>query len=364
MEFNLDSPLAIGNQIARLDGSNDLLWEPLWRIQVALKPVERALLTTPFIRRLHFLHHAGASYLCMPHSFSRLHHVLGVFALAAYFCPDDELLRVAALLHDVGHAPFSHTLEQLEGVDHHRWTAKHILSSPIAGILNHHGFDPQVVLACIDGQPANLLRNTDNILHLDHLDSWVRSAQASGILPLSPPEILVRLVVPAALVAPATLSTGELDAGFYLDMDAELADLLVQLIVAEARFHTAAANLGTNTILVHLVERALEVGALAIDTLPTMTDAMLEQILFATPSTAVEARRLWYRPHEIIVRKLSDDFIPEDAYIVSVDRLYLSMPLTDGRPVTEVSSQAANLVDGIRSLLAQYAVFWNDGQGN
>jgi len=50
---------------------------------------------------------------------NRLQHTLGVFSLVAHFCPENVLLRAAALLHDVGHAPFSHALERLDGVDHH-----------------------------------------------------------------------------------------------------------------------------------------------------------------------------------------------------------------------------------------------------
>ena len=54
-----------------------------------------------------------------PKAFSRLELSLGVLALAAHFAPEDGLDRAAALLHDVGHLPLSHTFEGVAGLDHH-----------------------------------------------------------------------------------------------------------------------------------------------------------------------------------------------------------------------------------------------------
>jgi HD superfamily phosphohydrolase len=348
MHLDDNSFLSVGHHIARLDGVDDQLWEPVWQLRTQLRPVERALLTTWPLRRLHFLHHGGAAYLAMPHTYSRLQHTLGVFALIVHFRPDDELLRLAALLHDVGHPPFSHTLEQLARVDHHRWTIDGILSPPIAGILHRHGLNPQAVLACIAGRPANLLRNQDGFVHADHLDSWVRSAHTSGLLPRPAPDLLARLRADGA----------------YLDTDIETAEILLSLIMAEARFHTSAVNLGASTMLVHLVQRAFETGALTADALPGMTDGMLERLLFEAPATAEAARRLWHLPHTILARRLEDEDAPPGAHLVPVDRLYLSVPLTNGRPITEVSPRAAALVAGAQKLLGTYAVFWADGDSN
>lgn len=342
MKLAHNLPLDGGECLARLDGAASVLWEPLWRLCTELRPVERALLTCSPLRRLHFVHHGGGSYLGTQHTHSRLQHALGVFSLIAHFCPENDILRAAALLHDVGHAPFSHALEQLDGVDHHRWTIDRILSPPIADILIQHNLDPQAVLACISGEPTNLLRNGDGILHADHLDSWVRSAQVGGILPLSAPELLARLRL----------------RGSYLDTDVETAELLVDLIVAEARFHCSAANLGTNTILKHLVQQVLDAGVLTTCTLAAMTDNVVERVLFETPVTAKEARRLWYQPYTIVVHRIGAKDAPPGAHVVQVDHLYLAMPLTDGQTVTQVSSRAAALLAEAQQLRGTYAVYW------
>jgi HD superfamily phosphohydrolase len=330
--------------LARLDGATDLLWEPLWQLQIALRPVEHELLTSPALRRLHFIHHAGAAYLSTPHTYSRLQHTLGVFALVAHFCPDDTILRVAALLHDIGHAPFSHTLEQLPDVDHHRWTIERVLSSPLVDILERHYLDPHLVLTCIDGHPANPLRNPDNILQLDHLDSWVRSAQAGGILPVPAPQILSRLRLQQA----------------YIDTDLNMAELLVALIIAEAHFHCSEANLGVNTMLQHLVRRGLEAGAFSIKDLARMNDATVEHLLLDLPGIADEARRLWYQPHDLVVSRLESGNSPPDAHLIFIDRLYLAVPLANGQPVTKISAQAAKLMAETQKLTGSYVVAWAD----
>jgi HD superfamily phosphohydrolase len=160
----------------RIDGALDDLWEPLWRLPVRLFPEEKALLRSKPIRRLHFIRHGGASFINSHHTYSRLQHTLGVFALTAHFEPDNRALRAAALLHDTGHAPFSHTFDSLEGVDHHRWTQEVVFSEAVVNILSLANIHPADVMNYIDGTWRSMVRNKDGTLHADHLDSWVRSA--------------------------------------------------------------------------------------------------------------------------------------------------------------------------------------------
>src|SRR5690625_1373094 len=84
-------------------------FDPLWRVPVELSPLERALLDSWPVRRLGMVAHAGAAALTTTQTYSRLEHSLGVLALVAHFAPQDALARATALLHDVGHLPFSHT---------------------------------------------------------------------------------------------------------------------------------------------------------------------------------------------------------------------------------------------------------------
>jgi len=93
--------------------------DPLWRITVELTPLERDLLRSWWVRRLGFIAHAGAAVISTNQSYSRLEHSLGLLSLVAHFTPDDRVARAAALVHDIGHLPFSHTFEGVDGLNHH-----------------------------------------------------------------------------------------------------------------------------------------------------------------------------------------------------------------------------------------------------
>jgi len=106
---------------------------------IPINEAEYYLLQTPFLRRLHDVKQLGLSYLVFPSAtHSRLEHSLGVMHLASrvagrvveasrrssrvcsalfHRCDDRvysafiQVSRLAGLLHDLGHPPFSHMLE-------------------------------------------------------------------------------------------------------------------------------------------------------------------------------------------------------------------------------------------------------------
>jgi len=96
------------------------------------------LLDTPEVQRLRRVHQLGVSHFTFPGAeHSRLCHSLGVLHLmqqALYRLKkigEDEHIRQAraallsaALIHDVGHGPFSHVFEPCLGTNHEEWSCK------------------------------------------------------------------------------------------------------------------------------------------------------------------------------------------------------------------------------------------------
>jgi uncharacterized protein len=95
---------------------------------IELSPEEMRVLHTPEFTRLHGCRQLGITYLIYPAAkHSRFEHVLGVLHIASRIADDWEkrglffvgkngprlraILRFSALLHDMGHVPFGHTLE-------------------------------------------------------------------------------------------------------------------------------------------------------------------------------------------------------------------------------------------------------------
>lgn len=88
------------------------------------------LIESPELQRLHSIHQLGLAYLVYPGAnHTRFEHSLGTFIVARKICsslqlgPDESrVVECAAILHDVGHLPYSHTFEMVLseqfGIDH------------------------------------------------------------------------------------------------------------------------------------------------------------------------------------------------------------------------------------------------------
>src|SRR5438045_5122794 len=93
-----------------------------------------ALIDTPEFQRLRRIRQLGLAYFAYQSAeHSRFTHSLGAFHLAGrmiaklrlkYHIPDEiqTAVRVAALVHDVGHGPFSHVIESILGFHHEGFT--------------------------------------------------------------------------------------------------------------------------------------------------------------------------------------------------------------------------------------------------
>ena len=94
------------------------------------------LLATPELQRLYNVKQLGLAHLVFPGAHhTRLEHSLGTYHMALRSAEllglernETEIVTCAALLHDIGHGPFSHTLEALLrdslDVDHVELTEK------------------------------------------------------------------------------------------------------------------------------------------------------------------------------------------------------------------------------------------------
>lgn len=126
---------------------------------VRADPLEAALINSRPAQRLRFIHQLGFTFLVFPGAeHSRFGHVIGAMHLAGRVydalcakadgmlpagaaAPERRLARAAALLHDLGHAPFSHTAEDLfeGGIDHEEMTGRLLGSPEIEAIFERHG---------------------------------------------------------------------------------------------------------------------------------------------------------------------------------------------------------------------------------
>ena len=157
-----------------------------------------ALIDTPEFQRLRSIKQLGlALYTYQGAEHSRFTHSLGVMYLMTRvldqlgkrypIAPEDRIVgRVAALLHDLGHGPFSHVMEQILHENHERWTVR-ILADPATSV--HRclaAFDeglPERVIASIEHryQPSYIGQLVSSQLDVDRFDYLLRDSLMTGV---------------------------------------------------------------------------------------------------------------------------------------------------------------------------------------
>ncbi|DAC73340.1 MAG TPA: hypothetical protein DSN98_00185 [Thermoplasmata archaeon] len=169
------------------------------------------LLETPEVQRLHNIKQLGFAHLVFPGAHhTRFEHSLGSSMIASQIADilglketEKKLLTCAAQLHDIGHGPFSHTLEsillQRFGVDHVDLTEKLIfgtydvldaterpfISAPsVHEILNKHQVNEKEIVNIIRGKLSKksyLSQLLNSTIDVDQLDYLMRDAYYTGV---------------------------------------------------------------------------------------------------------------------------------------------------------------------------------------
>lgn len=178
--------------------------DPLWKNIHLSEPLLKLIDTAPY-RQLSRIKQLGPAYLVYPGAtHTRLSHSLGVFYVAKRIIKTlvsispDSILTVdgvkaflsAALLHDLGHFPYTHSFKELPLAEHESLTGELVLESPVREILeNEVRVDPRLVSAVVDEEMDHtgdaqlaFFRNVlSGALDPDKLDYLNRDAYFCGV---------------------------------------------------------------------------------------------------------------------------------------------------------------------------------------
>jgi len=169
------------------------------------------IIESPEIQRLYDIKQLGFAHLVFPGAHhTRLEHSLGTYFMARKAAEklelpteEKELIACAAILHDIGHGPFSHTLESLLreslNVDHVDLTEKLIFGEhaifdsdekeiidtiSVFEILNKHNIDYKEIGDIISGKRSDrpyLSQLLNSSIDVDQLDYLVRDSYYTGV---------------------------------------------------------------------------------------------------------------------------------------------------------------------------------------
>jgi HD superfamily phosphohydrolase len=164
---------------------------------VIVNELEKGVLDTYPLQRLHRIKQLGNAYLTYPGAdHSRFGHSLGALHLASIagnklldlgFSVDEvQELRLAALLHDVGHGPFSHLFEEAvlrhKALSHEDLTMKIIKDTEIRDKVEDFGYNPYSVSLLSIGKlksPLSIL--ISGPFDIDKLDFLLRDSYYTGV---------------------------------------------------------------------------------------------------------------------------------------------------------------------------------------
>lgn len=148
-----------------------------------------ALLDSLALQRLRYIKQLGFSYLVYPGAnHTRFEHSLGTMFLAdvashRFGLSESEhtLVVAAALLHDIGHGPFSHASEPLMEKFLHRThdDIKIIIEEQVGSVLRAWGIDPDELCAVVKGNHS-LSQIIHGDLDVDRMDYLLRDAYYTG----------------------------------------------------------------------------------------------------------------------------------------------------------------------------------------
>jgi len=187
---------------------------------IGLSELETKLINTPTFQRLRKLKQLGFASMVYPNaSYSRFAHSLGVLHVTSRVIDafrrnnqlqndkDVEKLRIASLLHDIGHYPYSHLMEYIdwdryismyldkkdnakEGTNQsvnpypeHTKAGRLVLTKrkDIKEILKEKGIEPAEIAALIEGEHSELPNLLHRSLDVDRMDYLVRDSLNTGV---------------------------------------------------------------------------------------------------------------------------------------------------------------------------------------
>ncbi|WP_436344563.1 HD domain-containing protein [Natronorubrum sp. FCH18a] len=256
--------------------------------------VARELLDTPAVQRLRNIRQLGTVSLVYPSAnHTRFEHSLGVYHLACEALDHlgidgrrAERVHAAALLHDVGHGPFSHNLESVT----HRRTGRYhddvhelLSEGDVGDVLRDHDLEPAAVADLVAGE-GRFGQLVSGELDVDRMDYLVRDAHHTGV-PYG-------TIDHGRLVRELTFTDGELvlDEG---NVQAAESLLVARALMNPTVYSHSVARL-TKAMLRRASERLLESPDTDVDaeTLQRMDDHDLIVALRTCPETSEFSRRL------------------------------------------------------------------------
>ncbi len=289
----------------------EIIRDPLWD-NIRLDQAALLALDTPTVQRLRYIRQVGHTFLVYPGAtHSRFEHALGAYhltrrALAALeelgeIAPataDDCLaVRMAALLHDIGHYPFSHALEEAGFPSHEALGVAKLSQGELGDCLVRIGGRdfPTAVGELISGLSRSPLQGLiSGSIDLDKIDYLSRDARMCGV-PYGTVDV-DRLLSSLTLVE---VEPGRFEVGVQEKGVSALESLLFAKYQMYRNVYWHHAVRSATCMFKRAVRQAVRRGSVTVQAIADATDDGLMEVLIGRDhnqlATRIRARRLHKR---------------------------------------------------------------------
>jgi HD superfamily phosphohydrolase len=340
----------------------DVVRDPLWN-NIRLDRRAMAVLDTPAVQRLRYVRQLGHAFLVYPGAtHSRFEHALGAYHLAktalaalgerdelAHVTPEQcEAVRLAALLHDIGHYPFSHALEEAGFPSHERLGVARLERGELAHVLEEigPGFGAEVGRLITGDSTSPLGGLITGSIDLDKIDYLSRDAFMCGV-PYGTVDV-DRLLASLTLV---DAGDGRREVGVHEKGVSALESLLFAKYQMYRNVYWHHAVRAATCMFKRAVRDAVRAGAISAESVSRATDDEVMVLLEKAGSTlarAVRARRLHKRALELPASDVPADaqeWVSEDPALAErvEDALAREVGLAPGELLIDYPSRASML---------------------
>ena len=292
---------------------------------IEMTALEVELMDTPEFQRLRGIKQLGTAYLVFPsavhtrfeHSLGTswmAHRMLNVLRRSAEITADEEnLVRVSALLHDVTHIPFGHTLEDERRVlprhDKDEERVEHFYRrSAVGRILKREGLQ-DAVIGTIKGNNTYASDIVGGAISADLLDYLRRDTYFCGLSQYYDPRIFESFIMDGGRLVVNVEKNGTI----RLDTLSELVNLLRIRYTLSERVYYHHTKIASGAMISKAVELALREG-LTVEELRALRDETLiwtlQELYTRNPTIAhllgrLESRQL-YRACYVLTNEIGE----------------------------------------------------------
>ena len=303
----------------------EIIRDPLWD-NIRLDRAALLALDTPTVQRLRYIRQVGHSFLVYPGAtHTRFEHALGAYhltrrAIAAL----DELgelppqldddcvaVRMAALLHDIGHYPFSHALEEAGFLSHETLGVRKLLEGELGECLIQVGGKtfPATIGALIAGKSSSPLQGLiSGTIDLDKVDYLSRDARMCGV-PYGTVDV-DRLLSSLTLVE---VTKGRWEIGIQEKGVSALESLLFAKYQMYRNVYWHHAVRSATCMFKRAVREAVRRGTVTAESIAESTDDGLMELLIRDRNAlarCIRARRLHKRAIDLPASEVPGDVQP------------------------------------------------------